>query len=266
MQAHAFFDSDVEHIRELQPDGWGDISSPFDFYTKSSFCFPIKILSEDKTVGIGSTIVHYDVAWLGHIIVHPEYRNKGIGRLITETLINIAKEKNCKTVYLIATDLGAPVYEKVGFVTESEYLFFTNVKMETTASISENIILYEERFKEQVSLLDEITSGEDRMMHVEGFLESGFVYNNNATIEGFYLPTFGNGLIIASSTNAGIELLKFHLRSSENVILPKENVTAIDFLYKNGFKEMRIAKRMRLGKERTHKLENIYNRIAGNVG
>lgn len=266
MQAHSFFDVDVEYIRELQPDGWGDISSPFDFYTKSPFCFPIKILSENKIIGIGATIVHNDVGWLGHIIVHPEYRNKGIGRFITESLINIAKEKKCETIYLIATDLGAPVYEKAGFTTETEYLFFTDIKMKVKTPPSNNIISYEERFKEQIALIDKATSGEDRMMHIEGFLETGFVYNNNGKIEGFYLPTFGNGLIIATMTNAGIELLKFHLQSSENVILPKENSIAIEFLYNNGFKETRIAKRMRLGKQRIHKLENMYNRIAGNVG
>jgi GNAT superfamily N-acetyltransferase len=266
MIAIPFTKNDVHNIRELQPDGWYDIATPFDFYTNSSFCFPIKIIAENKIIGIGATIVHYDVAWLGHIIVHPAHRNKGIGKFITETLIAIAKEKNCETIYLIATDLGAPVYEKVGFITESEYLFFTDVKMKTTDPISNSIISYKENFKEQIALIDKITSGEDRMMHLEEFLEKGFVYNNNETIEGFYLPTFGNGLIIAVTTNAGIALLQFHLRSSENVILPKENSAAIHFLHEHGYKEMRVAKRMRLGKERKHKLGNMYNRIAGNIG
>jgi len=266
MQAQPFTDADIKHINELQPEGWYDISAPFDFYTKSSFCFPIKIVLENNIIGIGSTIVHSDVAWLGHIIVHPEHRNKGIGKFITETLIQIAKEKNCETIYLIATDLGAPVYEKVGFITETEYLFFKDVKMDVQDEVSDHIISYQECFKNQVEALDRISSGENRMMHVDEHLQNGFLYCINENVEGFYLPTFGNGLIIASTTNAGIELLKYHLLANENVIIPKENSTAIDFLYRNGYKEYRLAKRMRLGKERTHQLKNMYNRIGGNVG
>jgi hypothetical protein len=41
---------------------------------------------------------------------------------------------------------------------------------------------------------------------------------------------------------------------------------ATDFLYNNGFKEYHVAKHMRLENIRPFKLENIYNRIGGNVG
>jgi hypothetical protein len=39
-------------------------------------------------------------------------------------------------------------------------------------------------------------------------LNTGFKYKDGI-IKGFYLPDFGKGLIIASSENAGLELLKF---------------------------------------------------------
>src|SRR5688572_32638579 len=36
--------------------------------------------------------------------------------------------QQCETIYLIATELGAPVYEKCGFETETEYLYFKDLK------------------------------------------------------------------------------------------------------------------------------------------
>jgi hypothetical protein len=258
--------TDLNLLSDLQPDGWQSITPSFDFYTRSSFCFPVKIISDDKIAGIGTTIIHHDVAWLAHIIVHKDYRRKGIGKLITETLVDSLKSKNCETIYLLATDLGAPVYEKVGFETETEYLFFKDIKLAKDLPISIMIEPYTQEFNQQIAEIDRINSGEDRMFHFEDHLQNGFVYREDAIIKGFYLPTFGDGLIIANDSSAGLELLKLHLKSNERIYFPKDNLVATNYLYENGFKETSAVKRMRLGKKRDVSLKNIYNRIGGNLG
>lgn len=266
MQVSAFKHTDLDLLPDLQPDGWGDITPGFDFYTKSSFCFPIKIVSDNKIVGIGTTIIHHEVAWLAHIIVHNEHRKKGIGKLITETLVDSLQSKNCETIYLLATDLGAPVYEKCGFETETEYLFFKDIKSENGLEIPAGIAPYTEKFKEQIESIDKITSGEERMFHLEDHLQNGFVHSEDGIVSGFYLPTFGDGLIIATNTSTGLELLKFHLNSNEKLVFPKDNSAATNYLYERGYKETVTGKRMRLGKKRAVNLKNIYNRIGGNLG
>ncbi|TKC60189.1 GNAT family N-acetyltransferase [Pedobacter hiemivivus] len=253
-------------ISDLTPEGWNEIKPSFGFYVQSSFCFPIKVVVDDKIVGLGATIIHNDVAWLGHIIVHPDQRGNGIGKCVTQALIDIAKQNKCETIYLIATKLGAPVYEKLGFVTDTEYLFFKDVKFDEELVISDQVIPYNQDFKDEISILDKMTTGEERMMHLENSLENGFVYINNHTIEGFYLPALGDGLIVANNSSAGLELLKLHLKSNDKVSFPIDNLLATDFLHNNGFKEYDVAKHMRLGNIRSFKLENIYNRIGGNVG
>jgi len=258
--------NDINSITELQPDGWEDIIPKMNFYIQSNFCFPIKIIVENEIVGIGATIVHNDTAWLGHIIVHKEKRGKGIGKLITEKLIEISKSKKCKTIHLIATDLGAPVYEKVGFLTETEYLFFKDLKIENPTNNFEHIHKYRKEHKNEISIIDKVNSAEERMCEIENHLEKSFVYYEGNEIEGFYIPTLGEGLIIANNSRAGIGLLKFHLKTNTKVVLPKDNLIGVSFLYENGFKEFKSAKRMTLGKKRNVKLENIYNRIGGNIG
>jgi GNAT superfamily N-acetyltransferase len=263
MEVQPLNDNDVNLLGDLQPGDWPDITPSFCFYTTSSFCFPIKIIIDGKIAGIGATIIHHEIAWLGHIIVHPEHRGKGIGAYITQTLVDIAKQHDCETINLIATDLGAPVYEKAGFTTETEYLFFKDVHI--ASALSPHVIPYKKEFREQIADIDYLTSQEDRMFFFEEHLAGGLVHCNNNIAEGFYLPTLGEGLIIANTAAAGIELLKVHFNATDKVAFPKDNLYATTFLHERGFKEIRTAKRMILGKPRNVILSNIYNRIAGNI-
>jgi N-acetylglutamate synthase-like GNAT family acetyltransferase len=259
--------SDVNLLNELQPLGWGPILPSHEFYTTNTdFCFPIRVNNDNKIVGIGTAIIHNDVAWLAHIIVHPENRKQGIGKLITESLVNDSVPKNCETIYLIATDLGAPVYTKIGFETETEYLFFKDIKAEESWEISNNILPFHSKHLEQITNIDRLIAGEDRMFHLKKYLQDGFVYYKNTIIEGFYLPTFGEGLLLAKTKEAGVELMKLRFTHHETAVFPRDNIDAIHFLYQYGYKEFKTTKRMRLGKLRDWHPSNIYNRIGGNIG
>lgn len=257
--------NDISKLSPLQPEGWVNIIPIFDFYIHSSFCFPIKVTVNDEIIGLGCTIIHNDVAWLAHIIVDPAYRRKGIGQKITQTLVEIAKENNCSIIYLIATVLGEPVYKKVGFETETEYLVYKNITRKDW-EISPYIYPYKEEYREQICILDKKTSGEDRLMHLEEHFRNSYIYRNNDMVEGYYMPTLGEGLIIAETETAGIELLKLYLKSNDRVVIPQENHAAGKFLEEIGTSEIIAIKRMRLGKEQKIEFSNIYNRIAGNVG
>lgn len=265
MKIEAIKTIDIPPLSHLQPEGWPDIIPVFDFYTKSSFCFPIKVTINNKIAGIGVTIIHNDVAWLAHIIVDSGYRRQGIGLQITQSLVEIVEENNCSTVYLIATELGEPVYKKVGFVTETKYFFHKNV-VKKDRMISGSIRQYEDEYNEQIRALDKAVSGEDRMMHLEEYLNNCRIYSHGDVVEGYYMPTLQEGLIIADTETAGIELLKLHLKDNDRVVIPEENHVARKFLEETGVGEVKTVKRMRLGKERNIRFSNIYNRIGGNVG
>jgi len=266
MDIHILEQNETELLKELTPDDWDDIVPAFDFYTKSNFCFPIKVVQDNKIAGIGTSIIHHNIAWLAHIIVLPDNRNQGIGQLITQTLINSLKAKSCDTVYLIATELGAPVYKKLGFVTETEYLFFRDIKPQQNWSTSDNIIPFEENFRKQVEHLDHQVSLENRMFHIEPHLKNSFVYLQDDKVEGYYLPNWGEGLIVANTTLAGVELIKLRLKTKENASFPINNASATAFFYQHNYKEFKSAKRMRLGKKKNWQPTKIYNRIGGNLG
>ena len=259
-----FQNNDKNFLTSLQPEDWQSILPSFDFYIKSAFCFPIKVVLEDIIVGIGATIIHNDVAWLAHIIVHQDYRNKGIGQEITRHSINTAQTAKCKTIYLIATDLGYPVYNKIGFETETEYLFFKDVII--NEATLKNITPFNNGFKEQVINIDREVSGENRVIHIDEHFSNAYVYQIKNKVEGYYLPTFGDGLIIAKTASAGIQLMKLRFEENKTAAIPIGNCTAVDFLHKNNFCEFKKANRMRLGIKRNWQPTNIYNRISGSLG
>lgn len=258
--------SDINLITDILPQGWEVALPTIDFYTTSDFCFPIKITIDKKIVGIGASIINNDTAWLAHIMVHPDNRNQGIGKLITQSLIDNLKPKSCDTIYLIATELGEPVYKKIGFETETEYLVFKDINTTETFTNSENIVAFTNDFKEQISNLDRQVSGENRMFQLEQHLSSGFVYSQANKVKGFYLPTFREGLIIATTESAGQALMKLRLTTKGNASFPIDNLIASEFMYQKNFKVSMTQKRMRFGKKRIWQPTNIYNRIGGNLG
>lgn len=258
--------SDTPFLSDLLPIGWEGAIPTIDYYTKTSFCFPIKVSIDSKIVGIGTTIIHNETAWLAHIIVHPDYRNQGVGKIITQTLVEHSYSKSCETIYLLATELGEAVYKKIGFETETKYLVFEREGTNESSIDSENIIASNSNFKNQILNLDKLVSGEDRILLLKQHLSNGFLFLQDNEVNGFYLPSLGDGLIIATTVLAGQELMKLRLKSKNFASLPIDNLRATEFLKQNNFKEVRTQKRMRLGKKRHWQPTNIYNRIGGNLG
>ena len=76
--------------------------------------------SEGNIVG-STTAVTYgqDLAWIGMVLVLPEYRGRGIARALMEHALRYLNERGVKCVKLDATDMGRPLYERLGFVGET---------------------------------------------------------------------------------------------------------------------------------------------------
>ena len=266
MEVQPLIHIDIPLIPDLIPPGWDTAMPAIQFYITSDFCFPIKVSIDHKIAGTGTAIIHHDVAWLAHIIVHPDFRNQGIGRRITQYLVEFIHGKGLETIYLLATELGEPVYRKIGFETETEYITYRREMQNEVYVDAGNIITYTDHLKEQISMIDRQVSGEDRLFHLETHLSNGFVYVVNNNVEGYYLPTMGDGLIIATTGKAGQAFMSLRLTTKDFAVFPIDNVSAATFIQQHPFTEVRRQKRMRLGAKRNWQPEYIYNRIGGNLG
>lgn len=73
------------------------------------------VVAEEEGVAIGTAMCWTfgdDRASLGHVIVSPAHQGRGIGRKLTETVLN---ELGPRVTFLHATPAGQPLYEKLGF-------------------------------------------------------------------------------------------------------------------------------------------------------
>lgn len=257
---------DVESVSLLAPEEWGSISAKITNYILSDFCFPIKLIVDNKIVGMGTSIIHQDIAWLGHIFVDKNEWGKSYGKSITLELIRIAQVHGCRSIQLIATDMGAHLYHKIGFKESTNYLFFKDVRLTSPYPPDEHISRYTPAYRNAILDMDHSVSGEYRSIELEKQLNHSYVYLADGKVLGYYCPALGDGLIIAEQRTAGLALLQFHASSNPALVLPKNNLDALSFLYNAGYKEYRSAKRMYLGEEIPVKFSNIYNRIGGNIG
>lgn len=265
MLAEEFTERDIANLAELQPPDWGDIRPHFEYHIKSSRAHPIKFEIDGKLVAVGTTILHANTAWLAQIIVHSGYRNRSLGTKMTQALLGLINSETHPTVYLIATALGEPVYRKLGFAEEGGQVFMKGVKGQDRVAIPE-IVSYHSQYADRLFAMDADVSGEDRSQRLLEHLDDAMVYVSNGELLGYYLPGLGEGHIIATNPEAGKALMAYRLQYYDSAVLPLENAIGIQLLEERGFSRTRVAKRMRLGPERSWKPGCMYNRISGQLG
>ena len=101
--------------------GWNQTLADWERFLRASptGCFAAEV--DGKVVGTSTTIVYEGrFAWIGMVLVDPEYRSRGIGTRLLERAVEHLDELRVPTIKLDATPQGKPIYEKMGFVTEYE--------------------------------------------------------------------------------------------------------------------------------------------------
>lgn len=261
-----FSKEDLLNLDEFQPTDWKPIKPHFEFYLNTPYCLPLKMDRNGYMVAIGNILFHKDTAWLSHIIVHPEMRNLGLGKQMTNALLEQVNTKVYQSVFLMATDLGYPVYQSIGFETEDIHLFLMK---EDPLLIPDCELEIQDASKEHFNAIlemDRLAYDEDRMARIYPHLQNAKVLTDNRRLRGFFLPDLNEGPVIASDPEAGLALMKYRLRTQEVAILPESNELACQHLSDLGFNAVRKARRMFLGKRRNFRSDWIFNRVSGQIG
>src|SRR3954464_12515649 len=55
------------------------------------------------------------VAWIGMVLVHPDFRRRGIGRFLMEHCLAHLLRRGVQCVKLDASEFGEPLYHELGF-------------------------------------------------------------------------------------------------------------------------------------------------------
>src|ERR1700712_208687 len=88
---------EIELYLAAQPDGWF-------------------VIEEDgELVAVGGGLAYGPFCWIGLVGTHPRARGRGLATTISRHLVEWSRAKGCATVALDASDVGRPVYERIGF-------------------------------------------------------------------------------------------------------------------------------------------------------
>jgi len=258
---------DIPYIHGLQPADWGDISANFISYCTQDFCYPIKVLHGHHIIGLGCLICYQDSAWLAHIIVSENYRGQGIGKLIVNALIDTAQRKGIRAIHLIATDLGLPVYSKLGFQASCNYLFYDRPQQYTAQPISERLMPATQKHYAQILAMDAEIAGDKRELLIRQHFNHCVVYEADNMVQGYFLPTLGNGPLYAKTEASAEALMELKYSSAAMAVLPEVNTVGLAWLEARGFtRKVYTATRMTLSTATIWQPQHIFCRIGGNYG
>ena len=250
--------------------GFGDRCDFFRMAISLGDCHPVVAVADGRVVGTGLGAVHGEVGWLGVVFVVPELRRRGIGRAITETLCDGLKRVGCSSLVLVATDMGKPVYDRLGFQEQSQYHMFSGEPLAEMPSPPPGTLLSQIRPVDigAVADLDRRATGEDRLALIRSFARSGWLLEDEPDgcvrdhidaagpgLRGFLLPTSrGNAALVARSAEDAACLLDLHrhLTPAGNRAwagLATENAAGRHLLAERGWYSWRSFPRMFRGEE-----------------
>lgn len=113
----------LNHLKDLQEilisdfdDFWSFSTLKEELESKNSSYIIGKI--NDEIIGFAGLKIIFDQADIMNIVIKKAYRNQGIGTLLLENLILLAKDLNISTLFLEVNEQNKPaihLYEKLGF-------------------------------------------------------------------------------------------------------------------------------------------------------
>ena len=94
------------------------------------------IAEEDGKLLSTAAIIYYDLppsytnkigvrGYVTNVYTAPEHREKGLAKMLLKKLIEDAKSRGIKKLWLGASKLGRPLYEKLGFIQLESYMELT---------------------------------------------------------------------------------------------------------------------------------------------
>ena len=134
----------LSEVRKLQLIDEGiapdcDIDAELDtFFRKwlESDDFIQLIAEEDGKLLSTAAVIYYDLppsftnkiglrGYVTNVYTTPEHRRKGLSKMLLEKLLEDAKSRGIKKLWLGASKDGRPLYEKLGFIQQESYMELT---------------------------------------------------------------------------------------------------------------------------------------------
>lgn len=191
------------------------------------------------------------LAWIGMVLVHPDFRRQGIGTTLLEGAIrHLREEKGIACIRLDATPEGRPLYEGLGFRSEWGLRRWVREATGETSTLDPGET---EGLSEKHLALDHAVFGADRRELLRS-LEAGSIRARFAADGCFGFCREGEratylGPITAASPESGLALARDLVTAATTDRplfwdLPDPNTVATNLAERLGFRPVRVLTRM----------------------
>jgi GNAT superfamily N-acetyltransferase len=172
-------------------------------------------------LGTGVASVHGPVGWIGVIFVTPEARGGGLGRRITRAVIDHLEARGCRSLVLIASPMGRPIYDREGFRILDHQVRFTADGLPPIAAVDEpGVRGFQAGDLEHVMALDRFATGEDRSPILRALVDPAtatVAVGPDGAVRGYLARApWRGGAIIAPDPDDALRLLE-HRRHSTGI-------------------------------------------------
>ena len=166
--------------------------------------------------GIGTN--NGSVGWVGSIFVDGTLRRRGYGRAITQAVCDRLAAGGCQTLALIASDLGRPVYQGLGFRIDGWYQIWEAPTLPhfVRAGGAGGVVIRPAGIDDLAAIgaLDRRATGEDRTGALAALVDRSWVLEDTAggQIRGFLAQERGESGAVIALEPEDARLLLAHLR------------------------------------------------------
>lgn len=203
----------------LRRGDWGERLVFFDWAIGQRTLVPLIAERDGEIVGTGVGSVHGSVGWVGTIFVEPARRGSGFGRAVTRAVIDELEARGCRTLVLIATSMGRPIYEREGFEVLDEQVRFSIDGLPVDGGPPDPLVrtfAYDDF--EAIVALDGFATGEDRRAVLASLLGPASTWvasDPDGAIRGYLARApWRGGALIAPEPDDAIRLLETRRRST----------------------------------------------------
>ena len=194
---------------------FGDRRTWFEFATTQAACRPVVATLDEAIVGTGVGTANGAAGWIGTIWVTPALRGHGLGRALTQAVIDALEDAGCVTLLLVATDAGRRLYERMGFAVDSHYRILEAPPLVADGDADLAVRPFRGADLEAVCALDRAATGEDRRHAIERFATAATakLLEIDDVVRGFVVRApWGGGATIASEPADALRILEARRR------------------------------------------------------
>ncbi len=178
---------------------------------------PFVAESDGRLVGTGIASAHGRVGWVGMIFVTPAWRGSGWGKRLTRAVIDRLEDQGCRSIVLIASPLGRPIYEREGFAALDDQVRFTidSLPPGTTGPV-DGLRPFAAADLDAALTLDRFGTGEDRSVVLRELLTpetTTVAVDREGEVRGFLIrPPWRGAAVIAPDPADALRLLEHRRR------------------------------------------------------